>query len=86
MDFEDVQRVNAEITSLRARGFLKESIQLVRATVPNVADQDYGVILLEQGLLAAQALGDEAETRSFASAILALDPGVPSAKRALGLS
>jgi len=86
MEIDSVEKVNAEIASLRARGFNRDAIELVKATTSEIPDPEYRVILLVQGLIAAQALKDVAEAREFASAIIAIDPGVPSARRALGLS
>jgi len=85
MDFEEVEKANAEIASLRARGLHREAIGLVRATVPKIADKGDCVALLAQGLYAAQELKDVPEARAFASEIIALEPGFPSAKKALGV-
>lgn len=86
MEFENLKKANAEIASLRARGFHRDAIELVKATVPKLADKTDCVALLAQGLYAAQDLKDGAEAHMFASEILAVDPGFPSAKKALGLS
>jgi len=86
MDFEEIKRANAEIASLRGRGQLREVIALVEATAGKITDKDDSVAILAQSLYAAQEMKDEPLSRQFATQILAIDPGVPSAKKALGLS
>ena len=85
MEFEEIERANAEIASLRGRGQLREVIALVEATADKIPDKDDRIAILVQGLYAAQELKDESLSKQFAAQILAIDPGVPSAKRALGL-
>jgi len=86
MDFEEIKKANAEIASLRGRGQLREAIALVEGTAAKIPDKDDSVAILVQGLYAAEELKDEQLSRQFATRILAIDPGVPSAKKILGLS
>ncbi len=85
MDFQDIKNANARIASLRGGGFLRDAIELVKATVAKISDKEDRVALLTQGLRAAQELKDDTEARQFASEILAIDSGIPSARKALGL-
>ncbi len=86
MDFEEISKMNAKITTLRARGLRREAIDLVKTTVSQIADMEDRVPLLLQGLYAAQELNDDTEARQFASDILAIDPDVPNARKILGLN
>ena len=86
MDFEEIKKANAEIASLRGRGQLREAIALVEATAAKILDKDDSIAILVQGLYAAEEIKDQQLSRQFATRILAIDPGVPSAKKTLGLS
>jgi hypothetical protein len=86
MDFQEIRKVNATIAGLRASGLLRDAIELVKVTVPGISDKEDRVPILTEGLRAAQELKDDDVVRQFASEILAIDSGVPSARKALGLN